>query len=93
MSKYSEAVSFATEYDKVLLANNRGFRLTTSFVMQDGSSFTWRNAFYIIPKLANFDENDFYYCVFTEHYGFHVFHNSDVVQRKMFQDFREPLRE
>lgn len=72
--KYKEAVQNARKINGILRADDSRFGNTVYLSVDDGSSFTWRNAF--AGKLGN------YYAIFTEHHGFHVYAHGDVISIK-----------
>lgn len=64
------ANALAEEYDKGLLATDPRFRgLVIVRGEHDGSCFVYPDAFVV--------KKDEWYVVFTEHYGFHVYHSED----------------
>ena len=75
MSTYMRQVNqLAEEYDKNLLATDPRLRgLVVVKGQHDGSSFVFPDAFAVKKE----DERGPWYVVFTEHYGYHVFHAED----------------
>lgn len=88
---YRDAEAWAKTYDASLLATDKRFANAVSVSHEDGSFFFWKNSFYIklasnefVERLKDPDEwvhpegGDVYYCVFTEHFGFHIFDSTDL---------------
>lgn len=68
MKKY---YAIAEEYDKKLKATDPRFRNWVAVQsLNDGAHFTYPDAFAA--------KHDDWYFVFTEHYGFHLFHEEDA---------------
>lgn len=58
------------EYDKTLRADDPRFRKLVIVKEAHGmSTFVYQDAFVV--------RKDDWYCVFTEHHGFHVYHSDD----------------
>jgi len=66
-----EAYAVAEKYDKKLKATDPRFRgIVIVHSLNDFSSFTFSEAFAMSYKE--------FYIVFTEHYGFHLYHEDDA---------------
>lgn len=73
-----ELRKFAKEYDENLLATDERFNHWVHIVHHDGSTFLFNGAF--ILNVAGYDN----FIVFTEHFGYHIFCNDDVVSKTQF---------
>ena len=79
----------AKEYDSKLQANDKRFRYTVHITNMDGSVFTFDSAFLMTMddelykgRHPNPGPNDSEYekwiIVFSEHHGYHVYHETDL---------------
>lgn len=69
---YKEVNDVARAYDVTLRADDERFSFSVRVSLNDGAFFFYPSAF--IHKF-----NDEFYCVFTEHYGFHVYAVDDII--------------
>lgn len=74
-----ELKDFAEGYNDKLLATDERFTNWVHVIHQDGSTFLFNGAFiFKIDGNVNF-------IVFTEHFGYHIFYNDDVVSKHQFE--------
>jgi len=69
--RYSAAMTEAKKRDEKLRADDPRLRGYTVLQHEDGSHFCWDSAFAVRWRG--------YLMVFTEHHGYHVYDNNDVV--------------
>ena len=69
--RYKEIEKIAQRHDKTILATDKRLQNFVYVEIDDGSFFKWLDSFAV--------EYDDWYIVFTEHYGFHIFGKSDIV--------------
>jgi hypothetical protein len=79
--KYRDVVVEASTYNATLRADDKRFMRDVSLAHEDGSHFFWRNAF-VMTKGG-------WIIVFTEHFGEHVFHESEVEFSEHFPCYDE----
>ena len=70
----------AEAYDKTLLATDVRFQRSVKILHEDGSVMVWNHAFLMSV------EGEWIVC-FTEHHGFHVYHETDLIEYKQYAAF------
>lgn len=70
----------AEAYDKALLATDTRFQRSVRLLHEDGSVMLWNHAFLMSI------ENEWIVC-FTEHHGFHVYHETDLIGYRQYATF------
>jgi len=72
-------------YDKALLATDPRFRRSVVIIHEDGTILNFQNAFLM--------KTDDWIVCFTEHFGFHIFHYSDLDSYSEFERRYQALEE
>ena len=80
---YKKVIDTARAYDTTLRADDERFNFSVRVMLDDGAFFFYPSAF-----IHKFDDN--FYCVFTEHYNFHVYHIDDLVA---IDEYKQTSRE
>lgn len=80
---YREVRALAEEYDKRLLATDPRFRRSVLLLHQDGSIFRVDSAF-LMQKGA-------WILMFSEHHGYHVYHQEDLLYFAEVQPIHDPI--
>lgn len=70
--KYREAVECAKKINANLAADNDGFSHAVHIMHEEGTVLFYRCAF--------FERHDEWVFIFTEHHGFHVYNNEDLLR-------------
>lgn len=76
MVDYKAAELFAKEYDAKLLATDPRFNGAVHVIAEDGSVFFFLDAFVL--------RYEWFYLVFTEHHGYHVYSAEEDTQMKAY---------
>ena len=78
---FREITNLAQEYDKTLQADDSRFRRSVAINHEDGSHFHCKNAFLLIKED--------WIIVFTEHFGTHIFDQSDLSTYYQYSQINE----
>lgn len=74
---YIEALKTATEYETHIDTKDKRFNYNVQIIHSDGSMVFYNGGF-VMTK-------DKWYFVFTEHHGYKVLHDDDVIRCLQFQ--------
>jgi hypothetical protein len=75
---YNEVQRIAKDFDYKLLATHQGFVHSVLVVTFEGSTFLWHDAFAHKIQHTFMDETRWWYLIFTEHYGYHIFPDDEI---------------
>jgi hypothetical protein len=78
-----KAYEWAKVNDEYLLATNMGFSNTILVIHEEGSTFLIKKAFLILVIV---DKNNKFIVCFSEHQGFHIWAEDELVDYQQFSD-------
>jgi len=79
---YATAIAVAEEHDATLRATDFPGDQMVLVLLDDGSQFTWDSAF--MRWWSDATDGADYLLVFTEHHGYHVYEQSEVLRYAEF---------
>ena len=93
-----QVIEKANEYDANLKANDPRFNYEVTLIHEDGTIQKFDSAFLMKMKdshrvIGEEDKETFWVICFTEHYGTHVYHNTDLFRYWESERRRKPLKE